>query len=102
MNHKLFQQISRVVSEHTLVPESEIFTYSRKQAVVDSRYLIMYISRHLEIKNIYIQRFFHAAGVEICYGILFHAFRRIEEGIKNDALTREVVTEIISQLKPNL
>ena len=100
MNIKLFNQIVDYVSHHTQVDEEEMFSRSRKKALVDARYLIIYIARQLDIKLVYIQRFFKLKGYELHYTTLFHASNRIGEDMKEDEYTKEVVNTILLQFDP--
>jgi len=100
MNPKLFTAIVELVSEFTSLNETEIFSKSRKKALVDARYLIIYIARQLDIKLVYIQRFFALKGFELHYTTLFHASNRIEQDIKDDEYVKELVDTIILQFDP--
>tara|TARA_Y100000817_G_C16755572_1_gene499153 strand:- start:9 stop:371 length:363 start_codon:yes stop_codon:yes gene_type:complete len=100
VNHKLFGAIVELVSDMTHLKETEIFQKSRKKAYVDARYLIMYIARQLDIKPVYIQRFFILKGFELHYTTLFHASNRIEEDMKEDEYMKEMVDTILLQFDP--
>ena len=97
MNHQLFSTIVNLVSEHTQIHESEIFTRSRKKALVDARYIIIYIARRMDIKLVYIQRFFALEGFELHYTTLFHACNRLEEDMEEDDYIKTLVADIIGQ-----
>tara|TARA_R110002020_G_scaffold68061_6_gene178334 strand:- start:1243 stop:1551 length:309 start_codon:yes stop_codon:yes gene_type:complete len=83
------------------VDEDEMFSRSRKKALVDARYLIIYIARQLDIQLIYIQRFFKLKGFELHYTTLFHATNRIGDDIKGDEYMKEVVNSILLQFDPS-
>lgn len=100
MNKKLFTKIVELVSNLTSVEEHEIFNRSRKKALVDARYLIIYIARQLEIKPVYIQRYFTLRGFELHYTTLFHAINRIDKDMKTDLEVREIVDSVILQFNP--
>jgi len=97
MNPKLFNQVVDLVSHFTMMKEEEIFSRSRKKAFVDARYLIIYIARHLDIRLVYIQRFFSLKGSDVCYGTLFHACNRIEGEMKEDPQVKSLVDQILLQ-----
>lgn len=101
MNRKLFSAIVELVGEFTQLDETEIFSKSRKQTLVDARYLIIFISRQLDIKLIYIQRFFKLKGFKLHYTTLFHASKRIEAEIKEDEYLKEIVDSILLQFDPS-
>ena len=101
MNHQLFTNIVDLVSHFTQVNEEEIFSKSRKKALVDARYMVIYIARQLDIRLVYIQRYFKLRGFELHYTTLFHACKRLEKDKQDDMFLSELVDSILLQLDPS-
>ena len=101
MNHQLFTTLVELVSHFTQVDEDELFSKSRKKALVDARYMIIYIARQLDIRLIYIQRYFKLKGFELHYTTLFHACKRVEQDKEKDEYVQEFINNILLQLNPS-
>tara|TARA_R110000824_G_scaffold21748_14_gene80830 strand:+ start:6212 stop:6538 length:327 start_codon:yes stop_codon:yes gene_type:complete len=96
---RLFNNVVELVSHYTQVEEDELFTKSRKKALVDARYVIIFICRQLGIKQVYIQRFFKLKGFDVHYTTLFHAYHRIEDDVDDDELLEDMINIIISKIR---
>ena len=99
MKYKIFDEIVIQVSEITTAEHSEIFSIKREQALVDSRFFIVYIATKLDMSPSYNKRFFKLHGYDLHYAMIRYAKAVIKKRLKKDDYLKEKLNDIIHNFK---
>jgi len=94
MKHDVFTQYANKVADLFEISKKQLFSKSKKRAIVDARHLLYYLCYKRPMKINYIQKYMVESGYTIQHSSIIHGIGVMEEKLKVDNDYVEVVKSL--------
>jgi chromosomal replication initiation ATPase DnaA len=94
MKHSVFNQYADIVADKFRIKTKKLFTKTKKQEIVDARYLLYYLcfNRPMQIK--YIVDYMNEAGYKVYHSTVIYGISTMTKKISEDRDYQRIVKSI--------
>jgi|TARA_R100000773_G_C4221040_1_gene119885 chromosomal replication initiation ATPase DnaA len=94
MKVDIFNQYVEAITKRYAISEQDFFSDTKKNEVVDSRYMLYYLCINRPMKHKDVQHFMSTKGKPVTHSTIIHGVRKIQEYLKDDRDMSEVLHKI--------
>jgi len=95
MKKEIFDDYATAVAKRFHLTLDEMFTYSRRQDLVDARQMLYYLCMERPIRISYIQRFLETYNFKVTHSTIIHGYNKAKESMKNDIDVTNLINDIL-------
>ena len=94
MKEPIFKEYATKVADLYSVSEDELFSKSKKRAIVDARHLLYYLCKNRPMKLKYIQDYMGNNGYNVGHSSIIHGIEQVTMKIEEDSDYQKVIDSI--------